>query len=177
MTMRVTFGVDPGLSGAVAVLLDGEPGPILDMPTFHNGTANEVDAAKLATFIREVRAGHPGAYFSVCIERVRAMPDRSGGAVRKMGAQSSFNFGDGFGQVKAVFRVLGMHPVLVEAQTWKHYYGLRGAEKDASRELAIKRFPSSADRLARKKDHGRSEAMLIALYHDNTEHAGRASAA
>ena len=40
MTMRVTFGVDPGLSGAVAVLLDGEPGPILDMPTFHNGTAN-----------------------------------------------------------------------------------------------------------------------------------------
>ena len=163
MTMRVTFGCDPGLSGALAVLLDGESGPILDMPTFHNGTANEVDALKLATFIREVRAGHPGAYFSVCIERVRAMPDRSGGAVRKMGAQ-----------VKAVFRVLGMHPVLVEAQTWKHYYGLRGAEKDASRELAIRRFPSSADRLSRKKDHGRSEAMLIALYHDNTDHGVRA---
>ena len=25
MSMRVTFGVDPGLSGSVAVLLDGEP--------------------------------------------------------------------------------------------------------------------------------------------------------
>ena len=87
MTMRVTFGVDPGLSGAVAVLLDGEPGPILDMPTFHNGTANEVDAAKLATFIREVRAGHPGAYFSVCLEGVRAMPDGGGGAAGRWGAR------------------------------------------------------------------------------------------
>ena len=177
MTMRVTFGCDPGISGAVAVLLDGEPGPILDMPTFHNGTANEVDAVKLDTFIREVRSGHPGAYFSACIERVRAMPDRSGPMVRKMGAQSSFNFGDGFGQLKATFRILRLQPVLVEANSWKHYYGLRGAEKDASRELAIKRFPSAADRLSRKKDHGRSEAMLIALYHDNTDHAGRNQAA
>jgi crossover junction endodeoxyribonuclease RuvC len=99
VTLRVTFGADPGLQGAVATLIDGEPGPILDMPTFHNGTADEVDAAKLASFIREVRAGHPGATFSACIERVRAMPDRSNGVVRKMGAQSSFNFGDGFGQL------------------------------------------------------------------------------
>jgi hypothetical protein len=168
MTLRVTFGCDPGLSGAVATLVDGEPGPILDMPTFHNGTANEVDAAKLAGFIREVRAGHPGADFSACIERVRAMPDRSGGVVRKMGAQSSFNFGDGFGQLKAVFRVLAVPMVMVEAQSWKHAYMLRGTEKDASRLLAIKRFPGSADRLKRMKDHGRAEALLIALWHENT---------
>lgn len=176
MTMRVTFGCDPGLSGSVAVLLDGEVGPILDMPTFHNGTANEVDALKLATFVRQVIRDNQGAYFSVCIEKVRAMPDRSGAVVRKMGAQSSFNFGDGFGQLKAVFRAMRMEPVLVEARSWKGYYGLQGQPKEASLALAIKRFPSAADRLKRKKDHGRSEALLIALYHDNTDHAGRNAA-
>ena len=176
MTLKVTFGCDPGLTGAVATLIDGEPGPILDMPTFHNGTANEVDALKLATFIRELRAGHPGAAFSACIERVRAMPDRSGGVVRKMGAQSSFNFGDGFGQLKSAFRVLGLQPVLVEANSWKHSYGLRGSEKDASRLLAVKRFPGAADRLKRMKDHGRAEALLIALWHDNTQMIGSRAA-
>lgn len=176
MTLRVTFGCDPGLSGAVATLIDGEVGPILDMPTFHNGTANELDALKLATFVREMRAGHPGAEFSVCIERVRAMPDKTGGVVRKMGAQSSFNFGDGFGQLKAAFRVLGLQPVLVEAQSWKHSYALRGAEKDDSRLLAIKRFPSAADQLKRMKDHGRAEALLIALWCDNTQMIGSRAA-
>ena len=33
MTLRLTFGIDPGLTGAVATLIDGEPGPMLDMPT------------------------------------------------------------------------------------------------------------------------------------------------
>jgi len=169
MSLRVTFGIDPGLSGAVVTLIDGEPGPMLDMPTFHNGTTNEVDAHALAEWIRAQRAAHPGAVFSVCIERVRAMPDRGGGAVRKMGAQSSFNFGDGFGQVKAVCRVLGLPLVLVESQSWKRRMGLLGTEKDDARLLAIRRFPSVALQLQRKKDSGRADALLIALWHENTQ--------
>lgn len=173
MTLRLTFGVDPGLSGAIVTLVDGEPGPILDMPTFHNGTGNEVDAETLAAWIRGQRQTHRGAYVSAVIEQVRAMPNRQGGEVRTMGAQSSFNFGDGFGQVKAVFRVLGIAPVLVESQTWKRHMGLLKQDKDASRLLAIRRFPCVADRLARKKDNGRSDALLIALWHENTEQHAR----
>ena len=176
MTLRLTFGVDPGLSGAVATLLDGEPGPILDMPTFHNGTANEVDASAVAQFVRDVRSQHPGAYISACVERVRAMPDRAGGHVRKMGAQSSFNFGDGFGQVKAAFRVLGIQPVFVEARSWKSTLGLVGFEKDVARELAIARFPSAAKDLKRKKDGGRADALLIALWHDRRQLQGARAA-
>lgn len=175
MTLRLTFGIDPGLSGAVATLIDGEAGPFLDMPTFHNGTANEVDVKALAAFIRGQQTMHLGAHVSACIERVRAMPDRGGGNVRKMGAQSSFNFGDGFGQVKATFRVLRIEPVLVEAQSWKRHYGLLGTEKDAARLLAIRRFPDVSEELKRKKDQGRSDALLIALWHDNTEQHARAA--
>lgn len=179
MTLRITFGCDPGLMGAVATLIDGEPGPILDMPTLHNGTANEVDASALARFIRDVRAAAPGAYASVCIERVRAMPNKQipGQAPRTMGAQSSFNFGDGFGQVKAVCRVLGMDPVLVEARSWKSKMGLIGTDKDAARVRAIQRFPSAAHLLQRKKDGGRADALWLALWFENTDMQGRAAAA
>lgn len=166
--LRVTFGVDPGLSGAIVTLLDGEPGPMLDMPTFDNGTANEVDVTALGRFIRDTRAAHPGAYVSACIEKVRAMPSTGKGEQRRtMGAQSSFNFGDGFGQVKAAFRMLGLTPVLVEAQSWKRSMGLIGGQKDDARLLALRRFPGVEPQLKRKKDGGRADALLIALWHDN----------
>ncbi len=32
MASRLTFGIDPGLTGAIVTLLDGEPGPMADMP-------------------------------------------------------------------------------------------------------------------------------------------------
>lgn len=176
MTLRVTFGVDPGLSGAVATLIDGEPGPILDMPVMRTGEKGEVDAFALAAFVRRMRGEHPGATFSAGIERVRAMPDRSGANVRKMGAQSSFNFGDGFGQVKSVFRVLGVPTDLVEAAVWKRRFSLLGQEKDAARLLAITRFPGAAAQLQRKKDGGRADALWVALWHDHMRQQGRAAA-
>ncbi len=176
MTLRLTFGIDPGLSGAIVTLLDGEPGPMLDMPTFHNGTANEVDSFAISQFVRTARAANPGAHISVCIERVRAMPSTGQGEQRRtMGAQSSFNFGDGFGQVKAAFRVLGLQPELVEARTWKANMGLIGTGKDDARLLAIRRFPDAEPQLRRKKDGGRADALLIALWHDN-QLLGRAAA-
>lgn len=176
MTLRVTFGIDPGLSGAIATMIDGQPGPILDMPVMRTGDKGEVDAFALASFVREMRARHPGATFSAGIERVRAMPDRSGPNPRKMGAQSSFNFGDGFGQVKSVFRVLGIPTDLVEAVVWKRRFALLGQDKDAARLLAITRFPAEASQLQRKKDTGRADALWIALWHDHMLQQGRAAA-
>ena len=166
MTLRITFGVDPGLTGAIATLIDGEPGPILDMPTMDDGHGhNEVDALAVRRFLLETLAQHQGAYVTACIERVRAMPNRQvpGQAPRTMGAQSSFNFGDGFGQLKAALRLSMIPTTLIEAQSWKRKLGLLGQEKDAARQLAIARFPSAAADLKRKKDGGRGDALLIAL--------------
>ena len=55
MSLRVTFGIDPGLGGALAVLADGELQTILDMPTMPVGNYNEVDAGQLARYLREAR--------------------------------------------------------------------------------------------------------------------------
>lgn len=168
MTLRVTFGIDPGLSGAVATLIDGEPGPILDMPTLQVGDWREVEAAALAAWIRDVRGQHPGADFSACVEKVSARPGDGG--------TSAFRFGEGYGQVKAVLGVLGIQYSRAIPAVWKRHMGLLGTEKDAARLLAIRRFPGAESMLRRKKDGGRADALLIALWHENTQMQGRAAA-
>lgn len=166
--LRVTFGIDPGLSGAVATLLDGEPGPMLDMPTVQVGDWREVDAASLAAWMRLIRAQHPGADFSACVEKVSARPGDGG--------TSAFRFGEGYGQIKAVLGVLSLDYSRAIPAVWKRHMGLIGTEKDAARLLAIRRFPSAEPMLRRKKDGGRADALLLALWHENTQLHGRAAA-
>jgi hypothetical protein len=52
---------------------------------------------------------------------------------------------------------------IVEPSVWKRTLGLRAAEKEGSRQLALQLFPSAHALLARKRDHGRGESALIAL--------------
>lgn len=164
MARSLTFGIDPGLTGAIATLIDGEAGPVIDTPTMEVDGHTELDARAMAVFIREVRAANPGAHVSACIERVRAMPAKG----RKQGAQSSMNFGDTYGKAKAVLELLGIPTTRAEPASWKRSFGLLKQEKDAARLLAIARFPSAAPSLRRKKDNGRADALLIALWFENT---------
>lgn len=161
MTLRLTFGIDPGLSGAIATLVDGEPGPILDMPTRRVDGWNEVAADQLAQFISEQRRQHPGAYVSACMEKVGARPGDGG--------TSAFRFGESSGKVKAILEAKGIPYVLAIPAVWKRHMGLLKQDKDAARLLAIRRFPSAADRLTRKKDNGRADALLIGLWCESQE--------
>jgi crossover junction endodeoxyribonuclease RuvC len=51
----------------------------------------------------------------------------------------------------------------VSPAVWKKHFKLP-ADKEASRALALPLFPATAEHFARKKDHGRAEAALIARY-------------
>lgn len=178
MTNRITLGVDPGATGAIAILADGEVDSLIDMPvTPRKSKGNEVNASALAASLRGVLQKHPGAYVVAILESVNAMPSfsREGEARRGMGSQTSFNFGESFGIVKGVLACLGIGYVLVQAQTWKRHLRLTGCEKDCARTLMIQRFPSAAASLARKKDVGRADALCLALYGDTTEQVARAA--
>lgn len=161
MASRLTLGIDPGLTGAVATLIDGEPGPVLDMPTMDVGGWDEVDARAVVLFIREQRAAHPGAYVSACIEKVGARPGDGG--------TSAFRFGQGAGKLLAVLEVLGIPTTRAIPAVWKRTFGLLKQPKDAGRVLACARFPAAAKAMSRKKDNGRADALLIALWHENTQ--------
>ena len=77
-----------------------------------------------------------------------------------------FKFGRTLGFAHAV--VLGTHPrPSVEFTTpaqWKGKLGLLNSGKGASREKAVNLFPSTESYLARVKDDGRAEALLLAHY-------------
>lgn len=170
MTLRLVLGVDPGQTGAIAVLADGEFRGASDMPTMpRRAGGNEIDCVSLAVSLRATLAMHPGAYHIAVVEAVSAMP--------KQGVSSVFRFGESFGAIKGILGALRVPTVLVPAATWKRHLGLWGAEKDVARSVAIQRFPDAAAVLQRKKDVGRADALLIAHWAELTEAVGPARAA
>jgi hypothetical protein len=52
---------------------------------------------------------------------------------------------------------------IIEPSAWKKFHGLRGKDKELSRQRALQLFPAAHALLAHKKDHGKAEAALIAL--------------
>ena len=143
---RVVLGVDPGLSGALAFYCPDSPADIVvyDVPV----ADKIVDTAAIARLIHEAGASE------AIIERVGAMP--------KQGVASTFRFGTAYGAVMGVASGLGLPLRLVTPGRWKAHFRL-DADKEKARGLAIRTWPSSRD-FGRKKDHGRAEAALLALY-------------
>jgi len=90
------------------------------------------------------------------IERGQALP--------RQGASSGFKFGRGCGALEAAIQLLEMPMTIIEPVAWKKFHGLRGKDKEGSRQKALMLFPSSHVLLARRRDHGRAEAALLAIY-------------
>ncbi|MCG7985048.1 MAG: crossover junction endodeoxyribonuclease [Candidatus Thiodiazotropha lotti] len=149
------IGIDPGISGAIAVLsADDEVIGIYDMPIMRaSKTKNQVNAAELANIIIDVIGDKPMGVTAI-IEKVSAMPGQ--------GVSSMFNFGKGAGVIEGVLAALRVPVEFVTPQKWKKAAGLIGKDKDMSRTKAIQLYPDAP--LARKKDIGRADAILIARY-------------
>lgn len=169
MTLQLIVGVDPGQTGAVALLADGQPAGFADMPTVSRKAGGEmVDGARLARSIRELLAPHVGASRYAVIERVSAMPQQ--------GVSSVFRFGQADGVARGVIGALRLPLIDVPPLVWKRHLGLDSKDKDAARQLAVKLFPTVAAELARKKDIGRADALLVAYWAYVTEQVARKAA-
>jgi hypothetical protein len=82
-----------------------------------------------------------------------------------MGVTSAFNFGMGFGMWIGICAALELPYQLVHPATWKaRLMADMGKEKDASRVRAMQLYPYTAKDLARKKDHARGDALLLAHF-------------
>jgi crossover junction endodeoxyribonuclease RuvC len=152
-----TIGIDPGVSGGVAIvsgsaakLVTAVPMPV--MLASKSSTKQAVDVHDLARLLRAWVTESRGD-IQAMIEDVHAMPGQ--------GVTSMFSFGRGVGRVEGVIAALGVSIEYVTPGLWKRYYRL-GAEKDQARTLAQQLYPEQ--NLARKKDHGVAEALLIARY-------------
>jgi crossover junction endodeoxyribonuclease RuvC len=89
------------------------------------------------------------------VENVHAMPVN--------GSVGNFKLGDAFGTIKCALAMLDIPYRLVTPGQWKKAMRVT-ADKDTARTRAIELWPAHASTFARKKDHGRAEAALIARW-------------
>lgn len=151
--MTTFVGIDPGITGAIGVLFPDGRAEVHDIPTVVSGKGTvkrEIDAHALAGLL-DLFIGKRAV-----LERTSAMPGQ--------GVASMFSMGVSRGVILGVLGALAVPYVEVQPARWKAYFNLLGADKDRSRTIALQLFPECAPQLARKKDHNRAEALLLARY-------------
>ena len=156
--MRI-FGIDPGLSGAIALLENNKVLDVIELPVMSEGKKNkrQLNSAQLSNFISKNVENIDTT--AVIVEQVNAMPGQ--------GVTSMFNFGQTFGAIKGITAALNLPIYFVRPSKWKKHFDLIKSSKDASRTKAIEIYPSLAEKLS-KKDVNKSDAILIARYFSET---------
>jgi crossover junction endodeoxyribonuclease RuvC len=147
-----TIGIDPGLTGALAVLApDGTLEALWDVPMLtlrtNRGTRQEYDVPGLVGLLAPYR----GPQVHVVIEESQAMPGQ--------GTRSMFTIGLGMGVWLGILATFGLAYTRVRSGVWKTALGL-GKDKEQARLRAMQLYPG-AD-LRHKCDHGRAEVFLLA---------------
>lgn len=150
----IILGIDPGLSGAFAIV--GEDGvTVSDMPTFTIKRGKQRRSLDLDALVRSLQLSTVWGIDLAVIEEVHAMPAQ--------GVVTTGQLMEAYGAVKGIVAALGIPRVLVPPAVWKQALRV-SADKDSSRERASQLAPAHAHLWPAKKDHGRAEAFLLAIY-------------
>jgi crossover junction endodeoxyribonuclease RuvC len=156
----IIIGIDPGLSGAIAILEDNKVLGIFDMPVMAEGKKNkrQLNSSQLVNIITDNT--DKTKEIAVIVEQVNAMPGQ--------GVTSMFNFGQTFGAIKGVCAALKLPIFFVRPSKWKKHFELINSSKDSSRTKVIEMYPSLSNQLSKKKDVNKSDAILIARFYCET---------
>lgn len=167
---KTIIGIDPGLTGAIAVLYPQELDSwlqIYDAPVVDVGDGKKVkrkyNIPEIVRIFREIHFHSEVHMFDVeiWIEDVHAMPGQ--------GVTSMFSMGRGLGMYEGVIAAMQIPYSFVSPITWKKsLMAGMGKEKEASVIRALQMYPK-ADLITRRgaKLHGRADALLIATYGKN----------
>ena len=157
----IIFGIDPGVSGAISILENKRVIEVFDMPTMIDGKKNkrQVNGSQVTNIIKERLDNNKEIV--VVVEQVNAMPGQ--------GVTSMFNFGQSFGVIKGVCAALTLPIFFVRPSKWKKHFDLLKTNKEASRTKAIEIYPEISDKIRRKKDSNKADAILIARFYSDTQ--------
>ena len=157
--MPAFVGIDPGLSGAVALWdTDHKRLRVWDMPVLKIQGKSVLNEPILADTLSSLTVWPDVQVF---VEQVHAMP--------RQGVTSMFSFGMSYGIVKGILAALDLPTTYVTPQAWQRRMGVAHARvpnggKNASRLRVLQLFPQYAALFERVCDNGRSDAALIALF-------------
>jgi len=140
--VKTIIGIDPGASGGIAWITDGEP-CVEKMP---NTLTDLWDLIHSLNFNAGPNSmNRPKAY----IEQVHSMPGQ--------GVASSFKFGQGYGALEMALTAAGIPFERVSPQKWQKALGcLTKGNKNVSKRKAQELFPQL------KITHATADALLIA---------------
>lgn len=148
---RPFAGIDPGIGGAVGIVSeDGRFVAVHDMPTLPTTTGRRmIDPAALSSILRR----HDPAF--VLVERVGSRPGE--------GAVGAFAFGMAYGAILGTLAALAFPHDVIQPASWKRRAGIPPrADKRVSIAIATRLLPEAVPHLARVKDDGRAESLLLA---------------
>jgi crossover junction endodeoxyribonuclease RuvC len=160
---RVIVGIDPGLTGAIAIL-DGDSLTIHDMPVVATKAGRrQVSPHLLRDLLEPLVPFNLGGGLLAVVEDVHAMP--------KQGVSSVFSFGQSLGSILGVLAGLYVPYRLVSPQAWMSRAGVKktASGDKVSRTRAIELFPAHANLFNLKKHHGRADAALMAWAERNQQ--------
>jgi crossover junction endodeoxyribonuclease RuvC len=146
----IVLGIDPGLSGGVAVVDSRSMEIVIGMrvPVFKWRTKKLIDVPVLHDFLSGVSID------TAVIENVGSMPGQ--------GHVGAFTFGRATGAIEGLAMLLTPKVEWVTPQKWKKHFGL-SKDKQASIDTAKKIFGDSY-RWQFKADDGIAEAALMARW-------------
>lgn len=155
------LGIDPGLTGALALTTDDDRlVELWDMPVTPklSGKGNQVNANLLVSIFMQAKAlaDNAGQDIIVYLEQVNAMPGQ--------GVTSMFGFGRSVGVIEGVAAAMALPVHMVTPQAWKKRAGLMKKPKEAALTLCLSTWPDFTQYFSRKRDVGRADAALIAVY-------------
>lgn len=159
----IVIGIDPGLTGAVAVMDRAGVRAVFDLPTMAVPgvgpkalVKRKIDGRALCQLLLQhcpADAEKP----LVFLEKVSTM----GGANNAVQTQGSLM--RSLGAIESVVECLNYPVEQVAPQSWKKRFGI-GSDKAKALETARKLHPEAATDLKRARDHNRAEAVLLAHY-------------
>lgn len=161
----ITVGIDVGLTGAVAALdQHGDIVYLADLPIAKHRSLKWVDGEKLYAMLMHIKTLCGVLGGEAYIEHIHAMPE--------MGSVAANSKGLTLGSVLSIVQLAKLPYTLVVPSVWKRALGLLspGATDREKKQLSLdaaNNIFSGTGSLARKKDNGRAEALLIAYYGAN----------
>ena len=157
----IVIGIDPGLTGAVAVVDHAGVRAVFDLPTMPVPgvgpkalVKRKIDGRALCQLLLKhcpASEGKPRVF----LEKVNTM----GGANNAVQTQGSLM--RSLGAIESVVECLNYPVEQVAPQSWKKQFGI-GSDKAKALEAARKLHPEALADLKRAKDHNRAEAVLLA---------------
>ena len=147
------FGCDPGFTGAIALYwTDTGKLEVHDMPVMQNPKGKTI--INLHSLL-DVLKNEADEKCMCLLELVQSRPGQNSSAV--------FRFGQGFGQLQMAVAANKLPVQYVTPASWKKFFGL-SKDKNASRAMAMDRFPKQAELFKLAKFDGRAEAALLCLF-------------